>query len=274
MTQVPLNTFITELMCPWNEKWGYIYGASGQKCSLAFRQSCAAANPSQASNILSSAAARWDGRTVADCSGLARYLYQKFLPGEKRPWSGASTLWKLAISDQQEIDYKTWKGAPGWAVFRKDGTNSDGSANMGHTAILVETDDVIEMRGTSYGVCRGTVSSYGTTTHWTHAGRFTWVNYGGANVEQPEVVTPEPTAPATGTDYVVKTVTSGFISLWDSVSKKTALAPLPDTTHFSANGNIVVVPATGTMNTMLPAAVTVNNRLVIGYIDGQYLQKV
>lgn len=50
---------------------GYIYGARGQKCSLAFREQQAKQYPAQADNILGTGA-KWDGKTVWDCAQFTR----------------------------------------------------------------------------------------------------------------------------------------------------------------------------------------------------------
>ena len=144
---------------------GYVYGSSGQVSSLSFRQSCAAANPSQSANILG-LAAKWDGKRVWDCSGIFRGAWEKLL---KKKSGGATTIYKTWCTETGPIG--TMPDQPGIAVFK--GTESP--LNMAHIGLFVGDGNVIDARGTAQGVMYGPFSSVA----WTHWGRLADVAYEG-----------------------------------------------------------------------------------------------
>ena len=185
---------------------GYVFGSSGQISTLAFRQSCAAANPSQKENILG-LAAKWDGRRVWDCSGIFRGAWR--------------TLWQYRSGGATTI-FNTWctvKGVigsmpdlPGVAVFRdKNGVKE-------HCGLYVGGGMVVDARGTAQGVLHGTLASY--RAGWTHWALLDEVDYENSTTTPDEIH-------ALWSGYV-RTRTGGGISLWVDNSKKTAVARIPE----------------------------------------------
>lgn len=146
---------------------GYLYGAKGQTCSLAFRQQQAAQYPEQADNILN-VGAKWDGQPVWDCAQLTRAAAKAagvFLV------SGATSQWqKTAWAARGTID--TLPEETVAFVYRQ----SDG--RMQHTGVALGDGTCVHARGTAYGVVRQKMSEYA----WTH-----WATLWNAQTEAVEI---------------------------------------------------------------------------------------
>lgn len=187
---------------------GYIFGSDGQKCSLALRQSCATANPSQATNILGKGA-KWDGHYVWDCSGLFRGAWRAL-------WNyrsgGATTIYNTWCAIKGTID--AMPDRPGVLVFR---CNEKNEATKEHIGLYIGGGEVVDARSTDQGVRRQPLSAY-AWTHWALADDVDYDN------TLPEVA--EIPALWTGT---VKTRTGNGISLWrDDKKTPPALAKVPE----------------------------------------------
>lgn len=183
---------------------GYVYGSSGQKCSLAVRESCAAANPSQKENILG-ICAKWDGKYVWDCSGLFRGAWKALWQYRS---GGATTIFKSWCSQKGAID--TMPDMPGVLVFRGDDKTKQ------HIGLYIGGGYVVDARGSSKGVLHGPMDSY----PWTHWGLADDVDYEN-NLESPEDI------PALWSGHV-KTKSGGGISIWTDNTKKVARAKVPE----------------------------------------------
>lgn len=133
---------------------GYIYGAKGQICSLAFRQQQAAQYPEQADNILGTGA-KWDGQPVWDCAQLTRACAAE---AGVTLVSGATSQWKQRIWRRKgTID--TLPAGEVVFVYRQ----ADGS--MQHTGVAIGDGTCVHARGTAYGVVQQPMSGY-AWTHW------------------------------------------------------------------------------------------------------------
>lgn len=186
---------------------GYVYGSSGQKCTLALRESCAVANPSQKENILGTSA-KWDGKYVWDCSGLFRGAWRALWQYRS---GGATTIYNTWCSEKGTID--TMPDEAGVLVFRWNGSS------MAHVGLYVGDGMVVDARGSSQGVLHGTLESY--KVGWTHWAKADDVDYGDG-LKEPEEV------PALWTGYV-KTKTGGGISLWPKPTNSgSAVAKVPE----------------------------------------------
>lgn len=178
---------------------GYVYGASGQTCSLAVRQSCAAANPSQKENILG-ICQKWDGKPVWDCSGIFRGAWRALWQYRS---GGATTIYNTWCAEKGEIG--TMPDIAGVLVFR--GTD----AAKQHVGLYVGGGMVVDARGSSQGVLHGPLSGY-PWTHWAVAD----------DVDMASAL-PSPGETPALWHGSVKTRTGGGISLWRNSAKKTAL---------------------------------------------------
>ncbi|MDL2317784.1 NlpC/P60 family protein [Eubacteriales bacterium OttesenSCG-928-A19] len=199
---------------------GYVYGSSGQICTLKFRESCAAANPSQRENILGTSA-KWDGKRVWDCSGIFRGAWRELWQYRS---GGATTIFRTWCETKDRISAQdvfqaacaekgligTMPDLPGTLVFRGEGTT------MQHIGLYVGNGIVVDARGSSQGVLYGTLDSYKVRGElgWTHWGLADDVDYANA-IQKPSDIIPL---------WVghVKTRTGSGISLWLDNTKKTA----------------------------------------------------
>lgn len=136
---------------------GYIYGAKGQTCSLAFRQQQAAQYPDQAENILGTGA-KWDGKPVWDCAQLTRVCAKA---GGVNLVSGATSQWdKTGWQERGPIETIP-EGETVFVYRRKSGSDSV----MQHTGVALGDGTCVHARGTAYGVVRQNMNEY-AWTHW------------------------------------------------------------------------------------------------------------
>lgn len=185
---------------------GYVYGSSGQRCTLALRESCAAANPSQKENILGTSA-RWDGKYVWDCSGILRGAWRALWQYRS---GGATTIFNTWCAEKGDI--ATMPDIPGILVFR--GTDK----TKAHVGVYVGNGMVVDARGSREGVLLGTKDSYAAGwSHWAMADEVDYEN----SLPTPEDI------PALWTGHV-RTRTGKGISIWADNAKSAALAKIPE----------------------------------------------
>lgn len=151
-----------------DNKWGYIFGRSGQIWTQAAQD--AATRPQTISY-----GQQWVGEHVADCSGLFVWAYKQL--GDSI-YHGSNTIWNKYCSKQGKLkDGQRCDGIalrPGTAVFLLDETGRH------HIGLFVGNDTVIEAKGTKWGV----VTS--KPDHWDEWGELSAVDYS----EYPEEVIP------------------------------------------------------------------------------------
>lgn len=154
---------------------GYVWGASGETCSLSLRQRLAERAPAQEENILGQCA-KWDGMQVFDCASLIREAFDAC--GVIRG-SGATTIWRTwPFAEKGTIDTLP-VNEPGIALFV-----SEGQDKMAHIGITIGGGLAVDCRGSAFGVLLGPVSSH----HWTHWGRFADVDYRAARPDLPALL--------------------------------------------------------------------------------------
>lgn len=149
---------------PLEEKWGYIWGTSGQVWTQAAQDRLArekADDPNYAMSI--DYGSKWIGRRVADCSGLVKWVCAQF--GIKMSHSSNSQAKGGYLS---KLDVLLGHDIPVGALVFKLRNNSD----YHHVGIYVGDNQVVEARGSKTGV---TTSQLGT---WTHYGLIKGVDYG------------------------------------------------------------------------------------------------
>lgn len=178
------NALIDKFKQALSEKWGYIYGASGETWTQAKQN---AATREQTIKW----GQKWVGRRVADCSGLFVWAFKQ-LGGSM--YHGSNTMFKSWSTDSGELksgvrsDGQVLK--PGSAVYKWNSTDG-----YHHVGLYIGDGKVIEAKGTAYGVVQSEVST------WTHWSELKGVDYAG-------VPTPTPINP-TKTGKCIVTAPSG-----------------------------------------------------------------
>lgn len=158
---IKVADIITLFQKALSEKWGYIWGQAG---SLWTQERQNAATREQTVKYGS----RWIGRYVADCSGLFCWVFKK-LGGYM--YHGSNTMWskymteKGTLTNGKRSDGQELK--PGTAVYKVSGTN------YYHVGLYVGNGNVIEAKGTSYGVVTSDISK------WNAWGEMRGVDYSG-----------------------------------------------------------------------------------------------
>ena len=144
-----------------DEKWGYIWGKSGQVWTQRDQ-----ANASREMTV--KYGAKWIGHVVADCSGLFRWAYKQLgsdiSHGSNLIYDGHCRS-KGRLSGGRRTDGQELK--PGTAVF----TGTDG--DHGHIGLYIGGGEVIEAAGTQQGVIKSKV----TASKWTYWGELKAVDY-------------------------------------------------------------------------------------------------
>lgn len=161
---IKASDLIAKFQQALDEKWGYIYGESGeiwteQKQSRATRQQTIEYGR------------KWIGKRVADCSGLFSWAFRQ-LGGYM--YHGSNTMYKSYCTKKGKLS----AGAglkPGTAVFT--GTETE----HGHVGLYIGGGDVIEAAGTQQGVIKSKLSN----KKWTY-----WGELKGADCGETEAATP------------------------------------------------------------------------------------
>ena len=123
------------------EKWGYVWGTFGQKLDINLLTQKARQYPSEVGGKVEFISNTWMGRKVSDCVGLIKSYY----------WNQNGIITYNAgtdVSANGMFDKATEKGTldtipeiPGICVWKR-----------GHIGIYIGGGQVIEARGTYYGV--------------------------------------------------------------------------------------------------------------------------
>lgn len=169
---IKASDLIAKFQQALDEKWGYIYGESGeiwteQKQNRATRQQTIEYGR------------KWIGKRVADCSGLFSWAFRQ-LGGYM--YHGSNTMYKSYCTKKGKLS----AGAglkPGTAVFT--GTETE----HGHVGLYIGGGDVIEAAGTQQGVIKSKLSN----KKWTYWGELKGVDYGETEAATP--ASPPLTAP-------------------------------------------------------------------------------
>ena len=142
-----------------SQRWGYIYGTSGEKWTVARQQEITrtkSKDPDYANSI--TYGAQWIGHMVADCSGLVCYILRK--RGIRLP-HGSNSMW----NEMREKGKLSGDPTVGALVFKlRNGSD------FYHVGIFVG-DGVVEAQGAKSGVVKSKLKS------WTHYGLVRGVEY-------------------------------------------------------------------------------------------------
>ena len=158
---IKANELIALFQKALSEKWGYIWGAAGETWTQAKQN---AATREQTVKY----GQKWVGRRVSDCSGLFYWAFKQ-LGGYM--YHGSNTMFKSystasgTLKSGKRSDGEELK--PGTAVYKYN--TSDG---YHHVGLYVGNNQVIEAKGTAYGVVSSKPSD-----GWTHWGELKGVDY-------------------------------------------------------------------------------------------------
>ena len=154
MTLIPARDLVNTAMTAYEEKWGYIWGKSGQVWTQAQQDKATR-------DMTVRYGQKWVGRKVADCSGLLLWAYKH--PGGSI-YHGSNTMWKKYCTSQGSLTGVA-KIRPGTAVFMvKDG-------NRHHVGLYIGDGMCIEAQGTRMGVVLSHLS------RWDEWGELVGVDY-------------------------------------------------------------------------------------------------
>lgn len=158
---IKASDLIAKFQYALDEKWGYIWGKSGQVWTQRDQ-----ANASREMTV--KYGAKWIGHVVADCSGLFRWAYKQLgsdiSHGSNLIYDGHCKA-KGRLSGGRRTDGQEL--LPGTAVF----TGTDG--DHGHIGLYIGEGEVIEAAGTQQGVIKSKV----TASKWTYWGELKAVDY-------------------------------------------------------------------------------------------------
>lgn len=133
----------------YSEKWGYIWGGSGQVHTQKAQDSATREQTIKWGQ-------RWVGKRVVDCSGLFYWAYKQcrgyMYHGSNTTWNKYTTSRKGTLVKGKRSDGGALK--PGCAVFlTKNGDRH-------HIGVYIGNGEVIEAKGTYYGVVKSKVSAW------------------------------------------------------------------------------------------------------------------
>lgn len=147
-----------------SERWGYIWGKSGQVWTQASQD---AATREQTVKW----GQKWVGKRVADCSGLFVWAYKQL---GASIYHGSNTIWhKYTVADRRGEVSTLTSIRPGTAVFQRRESDS----NRHHIGLYIGGGKCIEAKGTYYGVVESTLDQ------WAEWGELTDVDYSGVAYE-------------------------------------------------------------------------------------------
>ena len=173
------------------EKWGYIWGTSGDEWTEADQQqlvryfeknygeawkdSAAAKENDRYKSAVSGS--KWIGHRVADCSGLFAWAFRQ-LGGSIA--HGSNSIYRSYCSSKGTMKAGKKSGGagilPGTAVFT--GKSADSHPHIG---LYIGDGTVIEAQGTNAGVIESKV----TNSKWTYWGELKGIDYSGETPDTP-----------------------------------------------------------------------------------------
>lgn len=168
---ITANELIAQCEIPLEEKWGYIWGKSGQVWTQADQDAAT-------DDTIKRYGQQWVGRRVCDCSGLPYWAFS-----ELGGWvhHGSNSIWNYDCVNSTKGTLKNGKRTdgkeirPGSAVFLTE-TKDGGKLSRHHIGVYIGANTCIEAKGTKSGVVASALS------HWDEVAEFKGVSYGGEKV--------------------------------------------------------------------------------------------
>lgn len=162
MSKIPVQALYDNCRMMLDEKWGYIYGTAGVKCTQAVIDQSIERFPKNA-DMTRRYGPQWLGRMVTDCSGVMTYIWKKY--GKTIPHGSTSMVRQAYI-----VDFSSTP-KPGYAALVDPTPDTDDNNHIG--IVAEDGKHVYEARGTAYGFVYSELDK-----RFTKFGRFADVNYG------------------------------------------------------------------------------------------------
>lgn len=169
MGKIPVAEMYPYLEKMLKEKWGYIWGKSGQIWTQAEQDAATDATIKQYGQ-------KWVGKHVVDCSGVIVYIWKKY--GLKIEHS-SNYMARYSVGEIGNVP------KPGYAAFHWKTTGTperwqkDGKGNYSHIGIVgSDGKTVYESKGTRYGFTTSSVSK------WSYFAPFKDVDYSDKKEEE------------------------------------------------------------------------------------------
>ena len=154
--KIPVERVYEYLEMMLRDKWGYIYGTSGQLWTQSKQNTTT-------NDMAQRYGSRWIGHMVTDCSGVMVYIWRQF--GLKIPHGSSSMVRQGYIVDCGPDPH------PGWAAIVDHTPDTPDNTHIGIVGRDGKT--VYEAKGTQAGFTTSKV----TDSKWSKFGRFKDVNY-------------------------------------------------------------------------------------------------
>ena len=142
--KIKAAALIEDFRIPLAEKWGYIWGKSGQVWTRASQDAATR-------DMTVRYGATWIGRKVADCSGLFVWAYKRH---GLKIYHGSNTIYNKYSTDVRGAVAGTVTIRPGAAVYQVN----DGKRT--HIGLYVGGGKCIEAKGTRSGVVESDISGW------------------------------------------------------------------------------------------------------------------
>lgn len=147
------------------EKWGYVWGTFGQVLTETLYQQKLQQYPDQVGSFKAFIRANWLGRKVADCVGLIKgYYWSESGTLKYNPATDVNANSMLSLAKEKGV-IDTIPEVPGLCVWKQ-----------GHIGVYIGNGQVIEARGTKYGVIQTPLRGTGSTP-WTHWLKCPFIEY-------------------------------------------------------------------------------------------------
>lgn len=151
------------------EKWGYVWGTFGQLLTEVLYQQKLQQYPNQVGSFKSFIRTNWLGRKVTDCVGLIKgYYWSESGMLKYNPINDVNANSMFSLAKEKGI-IESIPDIPGLCVWKQ-----------GHIGVYIGNGQVIEARGTKYGVIQTPLREAGSTP-WTHWLKCPFIEY-----EEPE----------------------------------------------------------------------------------------